>query len=235
MIMDRFEKQHMRPATGFTLVEMTVALAIMALVAITLLESFAFGQRTYRQVRQADTSAWDVFVTQRLIRNLIESAYPRELVRNVAGSYGLEGDSGRVSILAPAPLAAKQGGFYRFELGLIEATGNRKDLVVRWWPELAAHTTSGRQDGIQQEVLITGVKALTLSFRPAAATTSDALNTAWQSRWEGQQALPALIRLKIEFDESDSRYWPELIVAPRITHDANCAFDVIAQDCRVAS
>mgnify|MGYP006214980911 CR=1 FL=1 len=54
----------------------------------------------------------------------------------------------------------------------------------------------------------------------------------WLDSWRGKQPLPKLVRLRIGFPAGDARRWPELIVSPRITDDANCAFDVVAQRCR---
>jgi hypothetical protein len=37
------------------------------------------------------------------------------------------------------------------------------------------------------------------------------------------------------FAANDPRTWPDLVMSPRITDDANCEFDVVAQRCRSGS
>ena len=59
--------------------------------------------------------------------------------------------------------------------------------------------------------------------------------SAWLNQWRGRAALPLLVRLQISFASGDPRSWPDLVMSPRITDDANCAFDVIAQRCRGGS
>ena len=54
----------------------------------------------------------------------------------------------------------------------------------------------------------------------------------WQSDWSGRRALPDLIRIRIGFPAGSNRYWPDLVVAPRITVDAGCAYDPLTYHCK---
>ena len=38
----------------------------------------------------------------------------------------------------------------------------------------------------------------------------------WQRVWRDRTRLPALVRLAIDFPDGDRRFWPDLVVAPRI-------------------
>ena len=55
----------------------------------------------------------------------------------------------------------------------------------------------------------------------------------WHETWIDRPAPPALVRIRVKFPAGDRRVWPELIVAPRISTDANCVFDVVSQMCRM--
>lgn len=67
----------MRSQRGFTLIEVVVALAIVALIAVVLFQGLRFGQSAHEKVVDRGGASWQLFASQRLIRSLLESAYPR--------------------------------------------------------------------------------------------------------------------------------------------------------------
>jgi len=50
--------------------------------------------------------------------------------------------------------------------------------------------------------------------------------------WTLPSRLPRLVRVKIEFPDGDARFWPELLVAPRIDVDVGCVYDALTKRCR---
>src|SRR6185295_7118455 len=65
-----------RRIVGFTLVEMLVALALVALMSLAMLQAYRFSQRTLAQVTRLDGGVREVAGAQRLLRRLMEQAYP---------------------------------------------------------------------------------------------------------------------------------------------------------------
>jgi prepilin-type N-terminal cleavage/methylation domain-containing protein len=222
---------------GFTLIEMIVALALVALISIAIFESLRFGQRTYKKVINDGGAAWEVFAGQRLIRTILESAYPQEpSTTGVAGMHGVEGDRESVAITAAAPLAAGGTGLMRYEISVHRAATGASDMVVRWWPQSAGGATGGMSVAPMQEVVVEKIASAEWSYQSQSAQdVTEAGNSRWQDNWRGTQSLPALVRLRVTFDPQDSRRWPDLIVAPKVSDDANCVFDVVAQRCRGTS
>lgn len=220
---------------GFTLIEIVVALALLAMVSISLFESLRFGQRTYEKVIRGGGAHWDVFAAQRLVRNLVESAYPEEPSQTGAvRRYGLEGRKDRIVLTAPAPEAVGGAGLFRYEFSLRQNVAAGYDVLVRWWPDYAVDT--GSVAASAQEVLIEKIVSLEWSYRAAPALNdSGGGGDAWKNEWLDSQELPALVRLRVKFPDGDSRRWPDLVMAPRVTDDANCVFDIVAQRCRAAS
>lgn len=220
----------MKTSRGFTLIEMAVALAIVALIAVVLFEALRFSQRAHEKVVERGGDSWQIFASQRLIRSLLESAYPREPApTESAPVFGIEGDSERLSVLAGTPLGAGGSGLQRYE---IESRRNAKggtDVVVRWRADPIADSRS--VDSTAEEVLIENVVAMKWAYLGGERDTE----LAWLDAWHGRAALPKLVRLQVSFAPGDARTWPDLVMSPRITDDANCAFDVVAQRCRNGS
>jgi hypothetical protein len=103
------------------------------------------------------------------------------------------------------------------------------DVVVRWRADPIADSRS--VDSAAEEVLIENVVAMRWAY---LGGEHDA-EPAWLDAWRGRAALPRLVRLQVSFASGDPRTWPDLVMSPRITDDANCAFDVVAQRCRGGS
>ena len=212
-----------RGARGFTLIEMVVALAVLGLLAGIVFESLRFGQSSYQRVVRRGAQSWEMFAGQRLVRGLLENAYPQQpIATSTTANHGLQGDIQSISIVARAPLAAGDAGLYKYEIALRRSAAGANDVVIRWHADLGGASQPVPSTSAE-EVLIERVASMQWSYFD---------DGVWLDSWRGKQPLPKLVRLRIGFPAGDARRWPELIVSPRITDDANCAFDVVAQRCR---
>jgi general secretion pathway protein J len=216
-------------SVGMTLIEVLVALALLSLLAAGMFSAFQFAQRSYRQVTRVDADFGDVVVTQRFLRRVVESAYPFE---RDAGSqsafHGLQGSRSRMLFTAPMPLGAGARGHYRYEIAVKAAADGSQALVVRSRLDRNGATprsTASQQKNMHEEVLIQRIQSVEFGYL-------DPVQLQWQSAWQSKRTLPKLVRLRVLFGPNDPRRWPDLIIAPRLTDDANCAFDIISRACR---
>jgi general secretion pathway protein J len=227
-----------RRIRGMTLVEVMVSLALLALLSVGIVSSFRLGERTYRQLTKGITADRDLATAQSFLRQVLETAYPfRPDPRARVSAFGLEGSETRLAVTAPMPRGAGGSGHYRYEFALETTADDSKNLVVHW--SLDRNGTSAPFDGAARdashsETLIEGLQTLEWSYlEPARPTDAFALGEPrWQSTWTQSRKPPSLVRLRVTFPPKDARRWPELLVAPRVTDDANCQFDMVSQACR---
>jgi general secretion pathway protein J len=218
---------------GFTLIEMLVALALVSLMSIAMLQAYRFSQRTLAQTTRVDAGVREVAIAQRVLRRLIEQGYPFEVAEGGGSGrapHGLMGNEDRFALTAPGAAHLGGAGHYRFALSLKDDGG----LEVGWGLDRNGANEPAEAISGHEEIL-DRVKSVSIAYLELVERGNGQIELNWRETWIDKAALPALVRIRVAFDENDRRQWPELIVAPRISADANCVFDVVSQMCRIAS
>jgi general secretion pathway protein J len=202
--------------SGFTLLEMTVALALVALMSIIIIEGLRFSERVWTQVVRTDDANWNVFVAHRFLRDVLEPLFPFKPERANGAAFGLEGTASEASFSASTSPFKGVGALNRYHVFLAADQSNspRKNVLITWHVDRdgrTEHSTAGER----QEVLLENVERIEWSYLDAPCNAP----ATWRDEWAGRHELPALVRLRVIFPKGDSRRWPDLIVTPRVTDD----------------
>jgi general secretion pathway protein J len=227
-----------RMQRGFTLIEMMVALAVVSLMSIAMLQAYRFSQRALAQTTRVDAAARDIADAQRVLRRLIEQAYPFEVSQATAATAaprGLTGNASHLEMSAPAPAMDGAVGFYRYTLSLA-GTAEAGRFEVSWTLDRNGATEAAPAAATARtEPLLEGVRSISIAYLELVELGNGQIEPNWRDEWIDKRAMPALVRIRVSFAPGDPRHWPELVVAPRISADANCVFDVVSQMCRIAA
>jgi len=211
---------------GFTLVELLVALALFSLLTGLLFDNVRFGLRAWRSTSASNEQVERSMITQDLLRRTIGNLYPMMIANSGAQpQIDFEGTKERISFLGNAPSALSEGGRFRFSI-FVERTHEHADLVMVSAPELA---DSSDQSMTRRTLLLSGIDWAEFSYFGETATERKLL---WNDSWTKHGDVPRLVRLRVGFRSSDTRLWPDLLVAPRILADVNCIYDPITMRCR---
>jgi general secretion pathway protein J len=222
-----------RRLDGFTLIEMLVALTLVALMSVAMLEAYRFSQRALAQTTRVDGAIHDVAATQRLLRRVLETAYPFEpgVDATRESPHGLVGAASGFSVSAPAPARTGGLGLYRYNFAL----SSEGVLEMSWTTDRNGASVAEAGGEVPGEALLTGVESVSIDYLELVERGNGEIEPSWHETWVDKVAPPALVRIRVRFPAGDRRAWPELIVAPRISTDANCVFDVVSQMCRMAA
>lgn len=209
---------------GFTLLELLVAITLMALLSVVLLGGLRFGARVWEESERHNTRGNEVRNAQMHLREKIEQAWPYfDTTDPTKPHVRFRGDSQSLEFLAPVPPDLAPGGYAEVEVVTASKDGMLR-LVMQSRPELAA------AEGMQhREVLLDGLLELKISYFGADASS---IAPAWHDEWQDQKRLPGLVRIDAAFAPEDGRHWPSFIVAPKIEADVSCAFDPLTHFCR---
>ncbi len=217
-------------ARGFTLIELLVALSALGLIAFLSFDGLRFALRAWGSTVEHNEGLHDVTGAQRFLRSRLESLYVFEVPPGAqAGSsarYPLEGDERSLSFSAPLGHSTSTPGMQRFTLSPVARSRGGFDLEAKWHADRNGHADPQLQIPMR-ETLLEGVAGIEISYLENGGPTQ-----RWVQSWRGRSDAPQLVRIRAAFPAGDARRWPELVAAPRITADANCAFDVVSQRCR---
>jgi len=212
---------------GYTLVELLIAMGLLALVGALMTSSLEFGTRVSRQAQSELDNLDEMGTIREFLVNQIGQAYP--FVDETASDppSPLEGRDDALTFIAPLAEPWTQGGLYRFTFYL--ALGrNGRSLNLAWTP-LTRGTGNPRTTlGAVDTVLIDGLADLKFAYLKRGDRESKGV---WRSTWLDKEELPDLVRITVGFDDDDVS-WPDLIVPLVIDADASCLYDPVSRRCR---
>lgn len=198
-----------RSAAGFTLVELLVALALLALTVALLPGTLRLGARAW-EARGELEQAGEVGLAFHAIEQKLLGALPIYESGGEAGGVGLafRGDAQTLSFVAASENGPAGAGLYRWQLG--PATGQTTGLLMGIGLHLAgAPATVG-----ETRTLLRDGSAVRFRYRGAQPTGSEPAE--WHEAWTRSDALPELVEMRIEGIAGSTRGQRRLLVAPRV-------------------
>ncbi len=197
---------------GFTLVELLVAMTLLAFLSITLFGGLRFGARSWEAVVDSSAERDAIASTQTFLRGRLgQLTLPGPAGRRQLDAGGrLDGGPDRVEFVAPWLSALSLGGLYRFTLWR-EDTGNGR-LMLRWQPAAAdPDALEELGDLAGERILLDGVAEFSLSYFGAEDEEAE---PEWLDQWDNPGAPPRLVRIDLAFADA-RRVWPDFVVAPK--------------------
>lgn len=201
-----------RQPAGFTLLELLIAITLLGLLMAVLLGGLRLGARVWEVTEERLDDSARLQVVQDFLRQRLAQASPW-WASDEAGRQWLRfrGERDRLEFVTWLP-AHLGGGFHEFAL-LLDAQGDRRDLVVRWQPiEPLDNVAAGAAQPVQK-VLLAGVEDLEFAYYGTLGGDQPA---GWLDQWVDLDQLPTLLHMMVRFAPEDPRHWPELIVHPMI-------------------
>ena len=189
-----------RPASGFTLLEILVVLAVFGFLLVGLGQTLRFGLTAWQQQARLSNGKTDLEAVDRTLRSIIQNLAPGEATDRPAVVGSADSLTGLTVLRVPGagltPTPVKAG---------LALSGSR--LVLRWRPY--HHGDPLRPPPPPQETeLIGGVARAGFAYwRPSGV---------WSSAWS-EPDLPSLVRIRLTFAGEHPTRWPDIVVAPLLS------------------
>jgi general secretion pathway protein J len=195
-------------SSGFTLIEMLVALSLLGLVAVLLSGSFQFGARAWEVTSQEVAGIGEVEGAQGFLRRQLAQALPLTIKAAAAEPEPVfAGGAQDLRFSAPLSFHRSDSGLHVFVLG-ISTSGSTEDLVLQW-QVYRPDRPSQDMPLAEPLVVVADIADLQLAYY---GRMDEAADPVWQSEWKAK-GVPMLIRVDIAFPRGDRRSWPSFVVA----------------------
>lgn len=187
------------PSRGFTLIEVVIALTLVAVILTGLVSALVSFGKTSTRIEERSLASDDVRLVYAFLEQSLGAAAPRVRVRpedSVPVGW-FEGSGTELEWLGLMPARHGVGGLYHLRLGV---EGGRR-LVLHYLP-YAGDDPPPDWGAAESHLLLAGVTAFDLAYR---ALDED----EWRAEWSATEVLPARVKVGLAVR---GQAWPELIV-----------------------
>jgi general secretion pathway protein J len=206
-------------ARGFTLVELTIALVLMAAIAALLYGSLSLAARTWDGGEAKMQQVSDLRTAQTYLRAQLGAQYPQRMWKVNGLPLLFAGERDEIRYAAALPTRVAEGGVYYFRLAVVR-NGDRSLLVQeRVVPDANALEEPEFRDA-ERSILAEGIAELRIAYFGRVADAADTEAPTWLERWDDKQRLPLLVRVDVKPEKGAA--WPTLVVQPRRSPEAGC-------------
>lgn len=210
---------------GFTLMEVLVAMTLLALLMVALSGSIAFVGRSWDKGWQTSESSAALSRVEGTVRNLIERSFPVSTRREKKDEFLFDGTADSLRLVAYSAPGGAGGGLYVQEI-VANGAGGQRQLVYRRYPFRSNGTAP---DQVNEAPLLSGNLKIAFSYY---GSPQPSMQPSWLKSWSTHRTLPNLIRLDIE---ANGDIWPPIVVRPFITAEYACLRSAGAGLCRFGS
>ena len=214
---------------GFTLLELMIALTLLALLSAVLFGSLRLAGRSTGTGEAKAEAASSMRLAEEFLRTNLEAQHPLRMRKMLEWPLLFRGTRDELRYASELPARVAGGGIWYYRLA-IRSEDPRSPLVLeRVVPDLSADALPEFTEA-DRSVLALGIGELMLGYYGRDPDSLPGVPPTWRDRWDDAQQLPLVIRIDVK--PRDGPAWPTLYVTPRAAPEAGCrAWDVARHRC----
>jgi len=218
-----------RTVRGFTLLELMIALTLLALLSAVLFGSLRLAGRSTDGGEAKVEAAASMRLAQEFLRTNLEAQHPLRMRKIVDSPLLFSGTRNELRYAAELPPRVAGGGIWFYRLSLRTEDSRGPLTLERVVPDLAADAIPEFANA-DRSVLADGIAELTLGYFGRDTDAATTVAPTWRDHWDNVQQLPMMIRIDVKPKQGPA--WPTLYVTPREAPEAGCrAWDIARQRC----
>jgi general secretion pathway protein J len=222
----------MRPgpesARGFTLLEMVIALVLLAAMLGLAWSGLGFALRGWDTGEAKGRRTVDLQLAQNFLRRELAEVFPMRWKDPVTLRLAFEGDARHMRFVSTRAAGASTGGLALVGLAVEPGADPRqRNLVMRRALSDDTANDFSLVDAAEQTVLIADVDAASFAYFGAE---NDFAEPRWVDEWTFKGRIPQLVRLRMK--TGDGTELPEIVARVMLGEEAGCLENQLQRVCR---
>jgi len=218
-----------RAAAGFTLLELTIALTLLALLSAVLFGSLRLAGRSTDSGEAKAEASSSMRLAEDFLRTNLEAQHPLRMRKMLEWPLLFRGAKNELRYASDLPPRVAGGGIWYYRLAVRSEDARSPLTLERVVPDLAGDALPEFTNA-ERSVLADGITELTLAYFGRDPDSLAAVAPTWRDHWDDAQQLPLLIRIDVKPKVGPA--WPTLYVTPRTAPEAGCrAWDIARHRC----
>jgi len=218
-------------ARGFTMIELMIALVLLALMSAVLFGSLNLAGRSSDAGTAKAEASSGMRLASEYLRTQLAAQHPQRMRKIQEFPLLFLGDPDQLRYAAPLPGRVGLGGIWYYRLKLAAVAGRQKPSLIleRVIPDVSAPDRPDFADA-EHSVLADDIKELKFSYYGVNTGAGVDEAPTWRDQWDDQQLLPQLIRVDVTPEKGSA--WPTMVIAPREAPEAGCrSWDATRKRC----
>ncbi|HEY2629388.1 MAG TPA: prepilin-type N-terminal cleavage/methylation domain-containing protein [Usitatibacter sp.] len=205
-----------RAQSGFTLVELVIALALLGVMMVLLYSGLAFSFRSWDAGELNGRREADRRIGENFLRRELTELFPMRWKDPMTLKFALDGESQRLRFVSSRPPDVAMGGLSLVSLGVEQGPDRTRNLVMhRAMPDDAAKDF-GPLEKAEGFVMLQDVDSVTFSYFGAE---NDFADPRWSDSWTLAR-IPLLVRMTAR--GSDGSVVADMTIRTALGAEAGC-------------
>jgi len=203
------KKRFFLPAAGFTLLEVLLAIVLLALLLAGAYGSIHAARRAMSSGEQVIERTNRLRVAQEFIRHQLTRTLPLSFGqdKSTGNNYVFEGKRDSLRFIAPMPGYLSNGGAYVQTLDLERVQGGMQLIFAHQMLNGFDLDNPRKDEDNEPVVLIDQIREGKFEFRHLEA---DGKLSDWKDKWEDTAQLPLMVRLDLTMTDDSRLIWPTM-------------------------
>lgn len=219
----------MKRASGFTLIEMVVAMTILGTMLMLLYSGLSFALRSWDASDVNGQRTMDRRIGENFLRREVSELFPMRWKDPVTLKLAFEGDSRHIRFVSARPAGVAMGGLSLVSVDVEDDSRDRRQrhLVMRRAMPDDEQKDFGPLDKAEATILIPDVESVEFSYFGAE---NDFAEPKWFDDWRYTSRIPQMIRLRVKTAEGVQL--PDMVMKTMLGEEAGCLENSFQRLCR---
>ena len=217
----------MKRQRGFTLVELLVAMVLLAAVMALLYSGLNFAARSWDAGDANGRRMADRRIGENFLRRELGELFPMRWKDATAVKFAFEGEQDHLRFVSSRPAGIQQGGLSLVALEVRDGEARTRNLVMRRALPDDEAIDFNPLDKAEPVLLIANVDSAQFSYFGAE---SDFGEPRWSDSWPYKAQIPLLVKLRVKM--SDGRVLPDFVIRVMLGVEAGCLESSFQRGCR---